>query len=108
MDISLIKGESYGGAKSWALILDDCSDYCWSFFLRSKIELKNKVIEVIKELKGMDKAISFIRCDDAGENKSLESLSKHLSSEYSLSFQDQGLLRGVEELKGTYKLFLFE
>jgi hypothetical protein len=27
-DISLIKERSFGGAKFWTLIVDDCTDYC--------------------------------------------------------------------------------
>jgi hypothetical protein len=34
IDISLINEISLGGAKSWALVVDDCSDYFWSFFLK--------------------------------------------------------------------------
>jgi hypothetical protein len=32
LDISSIKGESYGGSCFWALVLDDHTDYCWSLF----------------------------------------------------------------------------
>jgi hypothetical protein len=30
LDISSIKGQSYGGSCFWALIVDDHTDYCWS------------------------------------------------------------------------------
>jgi hypothetical protein len=33
IDISSIAERSFGGAKFWALIVDDYSDYCWSFIL---------------------------------------------------------------------------
>ena len=74
VDISSIKGESYGGAKFWALIVDDYTDFCWSFFLKKKRDLKFKMVDLIKELKGMEKKVSFIRYDNAGENESLEQL----------------------------------
>jgi hypothetical protein len=32
LDISSIKGESYGGSCFWALVVDDHTDYCWSLF----------------------------------------------------------------------------
>jgi hypothetical protein len=32
LDISLIKGESYGGSCFWALVVDDHTDYFWSLF----------------------------------------------------------------------------
>jgi hypothetical protein len=37
LDISSIKGESYGGSCVWALVMDDHTDYCLNF-------LKEKVI----------------------------------------------------------------
>jgi hypothetical protein len=35
----------------WVLIIDDFSSYCWSYFLNKKDELKDKVVDLIKELK---------------------------------------------------------
>jgi hypothetical protein len=32
VDMSSIKGTSFGGTKFWALIIDDFSSNCWSFF----------------------------------------------------------------------------
>jgi hypothetical protein len=32
LDLSSIKGESYGASFFWALIVDDHTDYCWSVF----------------------------------------------------------------------------
>jgi hypothetical protein len=29
LDISSIKGESFGGSCFWALVVDDHTDYCW-------------------------------------------------------------------------------
>jgi hypothetical protein len=40
VDISPIKERSIGAAKFWALIVDDYLDYCWSFILRNKSDLK--------------------------------------------------------------------
>jgi hypothetical protein len=77
VDISSIKGESYGGAKFWALVVDDCTDFCWSFFMKSKSDLKGKVSTLIKELKSQSNIIvKYLRCDDAGENQALEKLCK--------------------------------
>ena len=42
--------------------------YCWSYFLKAKSELKEKVIDLINELKN----VKFLRVDDAGENFALE------------------------------------
>ena len=49
IDISGVKTVSYGGSKFWLLIIDDYTDYIWSYFLSSKNELTEKVLEFIKE-----------------------------------------------------------
>jgi hypothetical protein len=36
VDISSIKGISFGGSKFWALIIHDFSCYCWSHFFEEK------------------------------------------------------------------------
>jgi hypothetical protein len=51
IDISSIKGTSFGGSKFWALIIDDFLSYCWSYFLKKMDDLKNKVVKLIKDLK---------------------------------------------------------
>jgi hypothetical protein len=40
VDISLIKESNINGAKFWALIVDDYTDYCWSFVLKNRSDLK--------------------------------------------------------------------
>jgi hypothetical protein len=40
VDISSIKERSFGGAKFWALIVDDYTDYCWRFVIKNKSDLK--------------------------------------------------------------------
>ncbi len=57
--------------------MDDCTDYCWSYFLKEKSDLKSHVIELKKEL---DSKYNFkfncICCDNAGKNVSLEKTCK--------------------------------
>ena len=72
IDISSIKERSFGGAKFWALIVDDCTDYCWSFILKSKSDLNNKVRTLLTDLTIAGLNVKFIRCDDAGENMSMK------------------------------------
>jgi hypothetical protein len=37
-----LKKEVFGGAKFWALIVDDYSDYCWRFLSKNKSDLRSK------------------------------------------------------------------
>jgi hypothetical protein len=69
LDISSIEEKSFGGAKLWVLIVDDYTDFCWSLFLKSKSELKSKMMVLFIDLKIPSIDVKFIRCDHAGENK---------------------------------------
>ncbi len=39
-----------GGKQHWLLVVYDCTDYCCSYFLKEKSDLKSHVIKLIKEL----------------------------------------------------------
>jgi hypothetical protein len=75
-DISSIKGESYGGSKFWALVVDDYSGYCWSYFLKEKSDLKTTLIGLLDKFKNLNKTIKFLRLDDTEENFTLEKACK--------------------------------
>jgi hypothetical protein len=51
IDISSIKNASYVGSNFWALVVDDYTDYCWSIFLKSKGELKDKMKILLTNIK---------------------------------------------------------
>ena len=73
IDLSSVRARSFGGAKFWVLIEDEATSHCWSLFLKNKSDLKHEVLPWVKLLKkktGVD--IKIIRCDNAGENKSLQ------------------------------------
>ena len=78
MDISYIKDTSYGGSKFWLLMIDYATDYCWSYFLKSKDETGDKLVSMVKQLKNEYKIKDQIkiRCDNAGENKTAEQMCK--------------------------------
>ena len=77
IDISSIKSESLGRKKFWLLVVDDYSDMCFSFYLKTKDELSNTMINFIKNLKQQnDVIVKTIRCDNGGENKLFEKESK--------------------------------
>jgi hypothetical protein len=60
LDISSIKGESYGGSCFWALVVDDHTDYCWSLFLKAKSDLKGKFLTLLTDLKIAGLDVKFI------------------------------------------------
>ena len=66
-----------GGKKHWLLVLDDCTDLAWGYFLKSKSDLNDEILALIKELKPkFGITVKYIRCDNAGENKALEKACK--------------------------------
>ena len=72
IDISSMKERSLGGSKFWALIVDDYSDYMWGRFFNKKSDLSDNVMPILKKLFMQGKEVKYIRCNNAGENKSLE------------------------------------
>ena len=53
----------------WLLIVDNCMDYTWSYLLKGKGELPDKVKKLMKELKAKYSIqAEKIQCDNALEN----------------------------------------
>ena len=75
MDISSIDHESAGGAKFWALFMDDSSGFLINRFLKNKSDLAKVGTTLIKRLKTENKiTVDTIKCDNAGENKKMEEM----------------------------------
>ena len=72
IDISYTGKTSLGGSVYWILIMDDCTDYLWSYFLKEKSETSIYVIRLIKDLNAKGFKTKYMRCDNAGENKALK------------------------------------
>jgi hypothetical protein len=73
INILRVKKKRYRGKKFWFLVLDDCTDKAWSFFLKHKDDQVEVFIEHIKELKSKyRKVVKYIQCDNVGENILLE------------------------------------
>ncbi len=65
---------SYGKSKFWLLVVDDATNYCWSFFLKAKSDTAEVMVNFIKKLKDTEGiAVKNIHCDNAGENKAFQS-----------------------------------
>jgi hypothetical protein len=72
VDISSIKERIFGGAKFWALVVDDYTDYCWSFVLKDKSDLIIKIKTLSIDLNIANQNVIFIKCDNAGENMTMK------------------------------------
>jgi hypothetical protein len=73
IDTSSVKTKSFGGSKFWLLVVNDCTDVAWSAFLPKKSNQVDRIVELIKDLAKKHKTtVKYIRCDNAGENGSLE------------------------------------
>ena len=73
LDISSPTAKSLGGKQHWLLVMDDCTGYLWSYFLKEKSDLQDEVLGLIKDLKTKyGFKVKIIWCDNAGENKALE------------------------------------
>jgi len=74
LDISSTEYVSYGKSKFWLLVMDDATDYCWSFFLKAKSETTEVMVNFIKKLKDTEGiTVKNICCDNASENKAFQS-----------------------------------
>ena len=73
LDISSMRKPSMGGKQHWVMLVDAATKYKKSFFLKKKNEQVKPIIEWIKALESRHEIqVKIIRCDNAGENKVLE------------------------------------
>ena len=84
-DISSVKSKSKGTSRFWLLVVDEATDYCWSFFLKKKSELSKKMIDLLKQLFTLGYKVKALRCDNAGENVTLQS--KCVNNGLNISFE---------------------
>ena len=55
------------------LVMDDCTGFIWSYFLKHKSQVKDNMVKLIKHLKiKIGHQVKFLRCDNAGENLKTE------------------------------------
>ena len=56
----------------WLLVVDEATDMKWTFFLKNKDDQVKILVNFVKNLKEIGKKVRYIRCDNAGENLSLQ------------------------------------
>jgi transposase InsO family protein len=71
IDISKLSTPSIGGSTHWMLIVDDCSDYTWSYFLKHKSDTTTVLHNFISQMRNIQHPVQIIRCDNSGENQRL-------------------------------------
>ena len=75
VDISSIKHKSAGGAKFWALFMDDCGGFLIDRFLREKSKLARQGSMLTGKINDQQgNKLKLIRCDNTGENRNLEEI----------------------------------
>ena len=94
IDIAPMKHVSLGGSKYWLIVIDDCTNFVWSYFLKRKSETSKRVRELMKTLQSNHGINTrYIRCDNAGENETLEKDCKNeglgVSFEYTAPYTPQ-------------------
>ena len=73
IDISSVKTkDSKRIGKYWLLVVDEATSMKCSFFLKSKDSQVPLLTGFIKTLQNQNKKVKYIRCDNAGENRSLQ------------------------------------
>ena len=70
IDTSWVNCNIYGGNNYWFILLDKLSGMIWSRFENNKSDLNKKVMPVIKNIQSTH-PISYIRCNNEGENQIL-------------------------------------
>jgi hypothetical protein len=106
LDISSIQELSFGQAKNWALILDDNTDFAWSFFIKKEHNLQSSAIALIQQLKSDGNIGKYIHCNNAGENKSLEKECARLSHGITFEYTAPGTPQQNGRLKSKFETLL--
>ena len=59
----------FGGMFHWLLVMEDSSNYAWSFYLKEKFDLADVTLGLVKNLKNkINMQIQCLGCDNAGKD----------------------------------------
>ena len=73
LDISSMRKPSMAGRQHWVMLVDEATKFKKRFFWKKKNEQVEPIIDLEKALKARHEIkVKIIRCDNAGENKVLE------------------------------------
>jgi hypothetical protein len=86
IDLSWVNSTTKMVNKYWLVIVDDFTDYCWSFFLKEKNQIQILVFDFIKKILNKKYDLKFIRCDNDPNHhvlqKKLEDDNQNIQFEY--------------------------
>ena len=117
---SSLNNASYGESKFWLLIVNNYTEYCWSFFqadLKDKADLKNMadmkdwMVVFSNDLKVVGIEVKYIRCDGSCEKKAFYSIkiespgsrTPQLNGMFSDSLWPNSFNVGCEELENEIR-----
>jgi hypothetical protein len=88
IDISWIKTESTAKNRYWLLIMDEYTNFLWSYFMKTKDEQVSIIIKHNKMLQNEPKVkVKYIRCDNSGENHDIPNYLRERSPRMRCKFE---------------------
>eukprot|EP00957_Ditylum_brightwellii_P141865 10808247-Ditylum_brightwellii.AAC.1 len=90
-DISTIKGTKNGPKvntkRRWLILVDEHSTLCMSSFHTTKNGMVEPTLEKFSRWEKSQQKVEYVRCDNAGENKTLEKRSRSKDWKMNLQFE---------------------
>eukprot|EP00957_Ditylum_brightwellii_P038657 2922379-Ditylum_brightwellii.AAC.1 len=99
LDISTIKGEKDGPKvnvkNQWRIMVDECTSLKFSDFFKTKNGMVEPTLEQFNRWSKKGIMVQYLRCDNAGENKTLEKRSQ--SSDWKMNIQFEYTARATPQ-----------
>jgi transposase InsO family protein len=68
-DVSHIKTASFAANRFWLLVMDDYTNFIWSFFLTNKSHISSTLLPFLRQLQPQrELTVKYLRCDNAPEH----------------------------------------
>ena len=92
-NISSLSTPTFGSKKHWLHVIDDSSNYVWSFFLKEKSDIADIMFGLIKNLKNKYiMQVQCLHCDNAGKNVAFEKACKQEGLGVDFKYTSPGML----------------
>ena len=97
---SVTEHASLGGATVWLAATDDATGFTWSHLLAAKSDIPEKMLALLRKLNDRGHTVKYIRCDDAGENKSLKQKCQEANEKFLRDVEFEFTARSTPQLNG--------